>query len=869
MMSTRKQAGSSATPALGLFRRHWARWSSSIAGRLVAVLLSAGILALGALGALTAWRFDVALHEQAAAVTQVSERQLANRLVAEAQLARARLEALGTQAALRLRELARRKDVVKAVESKNDVTIRELFDVVAQTSALDRLIGFDSEGRVIGSDARNTVLNVHNQLKDSDLQPEVKRVLTNDNSRSSPRGYVNLHDLHPLLVAALGLPEKLAIAHIAVDPVFDDFGDLIGAIAGIRVLGHSEATLENFTTLSNAGVLIMRGDDVVSAAGPKGVAFSRPENTKAELLQSDDRKHVARCVPYYSGVEVCAFTEATAAVASRDQMFRIGADQNRALMSWFLASAAITLTVLVTALLFMVRHTTRGLSNLAAAAKAVAGGNLDILIRPSGVGEINALSIAFSRMLANLRTNVGQIRELAYFDAVTQLANREKMRIDAPAAMSRARSGALFFLDLDGFKSINDTYGHRAGDVVLKEVANRLSAYFSDAEGPWRNKGVNVARIGGDEFAVLLPELDSAVNFSDSARGIIQILRQPFVVGGTHATLGASIGIALFPAHGGSYEELLVNADLAMYLAKQNGRNSFAFFTQDLADKAKERMILESDLKDAIQKEELAVHYQPKVSCNNGRICGVEALVRWNHPRLGYVSPETFLGIAEEIGVIGDIDRLVIERAISEIGSLLNAGADLGLAVNVTATEISDPGFAKDIVQSLRRHHFPPERFELEMSEAVAIRNPKAVTSGLSQLRQIGVRLAIDDFGAGYSNLATLARLPFDTLKIDRSLVQSDTHDEEKRSIVRIALALANELGLDSVAEGVESAEDFKLVADEGAIMAQGHFFSPAVPLDELAALIATQSLATKHEQPFPQGVVGNVVAVPRFGRPK
>ena len=445
-------------------------------------------------------------------------------------------------------------------------------------------------------------------------------------------------------------------------------------------------------------------------------------------------------------------------------------------------------------------------------------------------------------MLGNLRNSMGRIEQLAYHDTVTALPNREKIRTDAPRLIN-SETGIVFFIDLDGFKSVNDTFGHRTGDALLKQVSERLVDYFDLlAESLSIEKRI-LARLAGDEFIVILADKKAITQAGHIAQTAIDRLNQPFYIGGPQVTIGASIGITEFPKDGTDYETILVNADLAMYAAKKNGRNSHAFYTVELADQARKRLRLESDLKAAVRNKELTVHYQPQLECESGRIRGVEALVRWNHPQFGFVSPSVFLPIAEEIGLVNEIDRFVIGHSIREIGALIEAGADLQLSVNVTATEIEDADFLASIATLLDRSGYPPPRLEIEVTESVALQNPKAVRQRVRRLRQMGVRLAIDDFGAGYSNLATLARLPIDTLKLDRTLLADVGSDTEKQSIVRVALGLAKELGLDSVAEGVETADEFSFVVQEGATMVQGYFFCPAVPLPDLVSLIGSHNL--------------------------
>ena len=836
-------------PLLVALRGAIKRIFHSTSMRLLTVVLAAGLVALTMIGSLTIFRLDSALKEQAKALEQLSESQLAHRLDGEAQLARARLEALEAQTAQQLRQLAQRADIGKAVASRNDITIADLLASVAKTSTFDALIAFDEEGRVIGASTAKDLLALNVKVRDSALAFNLRQILSK-NSRQNPQGHHGIRELEAEFLTALEMPVRLTIVHETLEPVFNDFGELIGALGAIRALAKSERTLEQFSSLSNSGVVIMQGREIVSAAGPPGVTFSHSESNASGLLLSDDNTHLARCVDYAISMKVCVFADSSVVTAGRDQMFGVGADQTRTLVGQLLFSAALILVMLVIALFIGIRHSTRGLSTLARAAEAVAGGNVDVPFTATGVGEVFSLGLAFERMLENLRANIGKIRQLAFFDGVTQLPNREKNQIDAPALIERFRSGALLFIDLDGFKLINDTFGHKVGDCLLQEVANRLGELLVLPKSGGDSGDVAIARVGGDEFVVMLPSM-SREAVSSIARKLIEGLQSPFEVSGLRMGIGASIGITLFPNDGSSYDGLLINADLAMYAAKKRGRNTFAFFTPEIAEQARERVVLENDLKEVVRAHQLAVKYQPKVSCRDGRICGVEALVRWNHPTKGNIPPDKFIAIAEETGLIADIDRFVLERATREIGELIKTGSDIVLAVNVSVVEMEDPCFSEDVIKILNQTGFPPSRLELEITETAAMRDPAVVGRRIASLRLIGIRFAIDDFGAGYSNLAALARLPFDAIKLDRSLIQDVRTDPEKQSIIRIALGLAQALGFETVAEGVETMEDFEFVAQEGATMAQGFLFSPALSLDELTAMLQPQRLAEMARHPY------------------
>jgi diguanylate cyclase (GGDEF)-like protein len=819
------------------------KFLSSIAARLIATVLATGILAFATIGGLAMFRLDLGLRKQAEALGHLSARQLSDRLDGEAQLARARIDAIGSETALRLRQLAERADVARAVASRNDITIRELLASVAKTSDMQRLIAFDPDGIPIGVNDPLDLLAINKGFHNSGFAPELSSIL-NNNSRSHPRGYQSTHAVPPELLKALRLPVHSEIAHEAFEPVFDDFGELIGALAGFRLLNRTESTLDNFSSLSNAGVVIMHGNEMVSAAGPKA-KFSQMSPDGHGLILSDDGAHVARCTDHGASLKVCTFTDASVVTATRDQMFRIGAAETRNLMRQFLAVAAATLVMLVVALLVGVRRATFGLSALASAARTVAAGNIDKPFKPVGVGEIYSLGLAFEWMLANLRDSMRKIRQLAYYDSVTGLANREKFRQDSIEVFGKSPRGSLWFIDLDGFKAINDSFGHKTGDLLLGKVSERLTIFLSEllGTGGAALEQLALGRVGGDEFVMIIPGEVNPEILGRMAKGLLERLCVPFEINGSRVSVGASIGITIFPVDGTGSEELLINADLAMYAAKQRGRNTFAFFTPELSEIARSRLALEQDLKDAVRARQLSVQYQPIVSCQDGTIHGVEALARWNHAELGSIAPERFIPIAEETGLIREIDRFVLQKAIEDIGVLIDNGVSVVLAVNISAATTEDPFLVDETKKLLATSGFDPAKLELEITESVAMRDPDNVTRSIVGLRQLGVRLAIDDFGAGYSNLATLARLPFDTVKLDRSLVGGLALDREKQTIVRLGLALAKELGFDTVAEGIEKMEDFALVANYGATFAQGYLFSAPISMEELWTVLQPSRL--------------------------
>ncbi|MGI8526891.1 MAG: diguanylate cyclase domain-containing protein [Pseudolabrys sp.] len=495
----------------------------SIRTRLVAIVLATGLIAFALIGGIALIRLDLGLKVQADAFGSWSEQQLADRLDGEAQLARARLEVLGAEMSQYLRQVAQRSDVAKAVASANDITIRELLIQVLTTSDIRGLIAVDEAGRVIGANAPPDLLAVNANIQ-ALIGNDLRRVLK-DNNRSRPHGYEAVGELPPALLATLNWAARLPIAHISLEPVFDEFGELIGALVAIRPLAKVEPTLEHFSTLSNAGVVVLQGGEIVSAAGPANVKFAAVEPGAHALARSSDKAHVARCAEYEGSLKVCTFTDASVLRSTRDRVFKIGAEQTQFLMRQFLISAAATLGFLVVAILFGVRHAMRGLSTLASAANAVAGGDVNVPFKAQGVGEVYSLSVAFEQMLANLRASMKKISELAFFDTVTGLSNREKIRTDAVEIIRRSKCGTLFFIDLDGFKAINDTFGHRTGDLLLKNVAGRLTESLAKKMNGIPGPRPTIGRVGGDEFVVLAPGVEDETTISDIAKYLIQVLR--------------------------------------------------------------------------------------------------------------------------------------------------------------------------------------------------------------------------------------------------------------------------------------------------------------------------------------------------------
>jgi diguanylate cyclase (GGDEF)-like protein len=382
---------------------------------------------------------------------------------------------------------------------------------------------------------------------------------------------------------------------------------------------------------------------------------------------------------------------------------------------------------------------------------------------------------------------------------------------------------AIHLLDLDRFKEVNDTLGHVFGDTLLKSVAERIRATVSDTDV--------VARLGGDEFAILqtLPDGDDAAR--QVAKGLLEAVREPFKLGDHQVNVETSIGIALAPDHGQEAEQLLKTADLALYKAKSDGRNTYRLFKPEMELQARARHALEIDLRNAIAGNEFELHYQPIIAAANRTICGVEALVRWRHPRRGLVAPDNFIPLAEETGLIVPLGEWVLRTACADAAGW---PAHIKLAVNLSSVQFRQGDLMAMVTSALKDSGLPPDRLELEVTESVLLQNNDENLALLHQFRALGISIALDDFGTGYSSLSYLQRFPFDKLKIDRSFVGNLTTRADCVAIVSAVAGLAHALDMTTTAEGVETEEQFMLLQAAGCGQAQGYLFGKPRHKDDL-----------------------------------
>ncbi|MEH2531383.1 diguanylate cyclase (GGDEF)-like protein/PAS domain S-box-containing protein [Bradyrhizobium sp. AZCC 1588] len=453
--------------------------------------------------------------------------------------------------------------------------------------------------------------------------------------------------------------------------------------------------------------------------------------------------------------------------------------------------------------------------------------------------------VATHEDITDQRQSEVKIEYMAHHDALTDLANRVLLNDRLEHALGRVSGGemvAVHHLDLDQFKAVNDTLGHPCGDKLLRSVAERLRRLVGDSD--------TIARMGGDEFVIVQAPISDPADATSLAQGVIDALSEPYEIDGQQAVIGVSIGISVGPGDGSNPDKLLRNADLALYRAKSDGRSTFRFFEPAMDLQMQTRRIMEQDLRKALPAGEFELHYQPVVNLASKEISGFEALIRWNHPTKGMISPAAFIPLAEEIGFIVPMGEWVIRQACATAAQWPD---NLHVAVNISAIQFRSPGLMQVIVGALAASGLAPTRLEIEITESVLLHNKEATLALLHQLRALGIRIAMDDFGTGYSSLTYLQSFPFDKIKIDRSFIKNITENSSSLNIVRAVAALANGMGMTATAEGVETAEQLHSIASEGCTEMQGFLFSKPLP----AAEIERQFLSGRG----PRAAQGRIVA--------
>ena len=444
------------------------------------------------------------------------------------------------------------------------------------------------------------------------------------------------------------------------------------------------------------------------------------------------------------------------------------------------------------------------------------------------LGAARMAGIAIDRGLAEER-----IRFLAEHDSLTGLPNRslldQELEDILASAEAQGRSVAVGFLDLDNFKLVNDSLGHYAGDLLLKVVATRI--------GQAAGAGGLVARIGGDEFILVLQETEAG--FPERLKAVREVVARPLVIEDVELQVTCSMGMACFPQHGRTASQLFANADMAMYRVKENGRDGFEVFSDEMAEKANRKLLRSEELRRALQRDEFVLHFQPQKNLKTGAVSGVEALVRWQHPREGLIHPDGFVALAEETGLIVDLGAVVLHKACSQAKAWQDQGMPpLRMGVNMSARQFQEAGMTAQVAAALAASGLDPQWLEIEITESLIMRDVKASVAKMEELTELGVSLALDDFGTGYSSLSTLKSFPLSRLKIDRSFITDIPGDAEDIAITSAIISLAQKLGLAVIAEGVETGEQADFLLQAGCQDIQGYFFSRPLPASDIAAFL-------------------------------
>ena len=504
--------------------------------------------------------------------------------------------------------------------------------------------------------------------------------------------------------------------------------------------------------------------------------------------------------------------------------------------------------VFISAAMLVFRATTvKPLRNLTSQLRLVGRDRSNLLgaIGAQGVSEIQELAVNFNKMAAELGDLYATLENMAFHDSLTGLPNRNRFqeRLTGLAAtrVGEARPFAVLLMDLDRFKAVNDTLGHHIGDELLREFGRRLQQTMLNRhsgavvahECPATNDGCLIARIGGDEFAAIIPDLKSMEHAVGIAQGLIRALEEPCMIRGYKLALGSSIGVAIYPQHGVDPNTLMRRADIAMYHAKST-RRGFALYQSTLDEHTLHQLTLESDLNRAIERDELFLEYQPQIELGSGRICGVEALVRWMHPDKGLIGPVDFIPLAEQTGIVQRLTGWVLDRALSDCARWQRDGYGFGVSVNLSPVNLHHPGILKLISVALDKWQINSRSLTLELTESAVMTDPEHAIRVLGILASAGINVSIDDFGTGHCSLSYIKKLPVHEIKIDRSFVLEMNDDQSDRVIVRSTIGLAHNMNLTVIAEGVEDAITLGNLRDLGCDKAQGYHVGRPMPMSGL-----------------------------------
>jgi polar amino acid transport system substrate-binding protein len=445
--------------------------------------------------------------------------------------------------------------------------------------------------------------------------------------------------------------------------------------------------------------------------------------------------------------------------------------------------------------------------------------------------ELQAIYKELELTQQQLQQQLKEKEKLAYYDQLTGLPNRgmlwKQLSLEILAAEKNKTKVAVLFMDLDNFKNVNDSLGHKSGDELLKKIGNIISKFV--------NEDIIAARLGGDEFVLIIKDVEGNDKVTDICSRIINEFKIPLVINNREFYITASIGAVKYPEDGQNAHTLLKNADIAMYNAKEHGGNRYKLFNNEMNLRIMEKLELENGLRDAHRNNEFCIHYQPQISINNNKVVGVEALIRWNHPQKGLIPPSKFIPIAEETGLIIQIGEWILKRACEQFVEWKRIGIEPSqIAVNISAAQFEQSNFIVMVKKILEETGISPECLELEITESTAMKNLEYTIKVIKELRELNIKVSLDDFGTGYSSLNYLMRLPINTLKIDKSFLDNIKQNSNEELIAKAIISLAKKMRLNVVAEGVETNEQLRFLREQNCDIAQGYLFSKPVPEDEV-----------------------------------
>ncbi len=503
---------------------------------------------------------------------------------------------------------------------------------------------------------------------------------------------------------------------------------------------------------------------------------------------------------------------------------------------------AIVIVTLIISLILLNSLLSVPLKRLLDGIGIIAKGDYSHKISIKNNDELGLISREFNKMAQTINERESQLDELAHYDVLTKMPNRAMFLKSLENAINRAERNktklAVFFLDLDEFKSINDTLGHNIGDKLLVKVASNLSQVM--------RRNDLLARIGGDEFNILIEDLSSAVTAEEIAHKMVEQMNLPIVIDNNQMHITGSIGIAIYPDDARDSMTLLKNADIAMYNAKDNGKNRYKFFSQELSISLENRTKMLKELKEALKKDEFKLYYQPKFSLENGYIYAAEALIRWENPTLGFVTPDQFIPLAEESGEIIKIGAWVIEQACKDFASWKEQGLPISqVSVNVSNVQFSQHNIIRTLQNAIEKAGIAPQSLEIEMTESYVYENSDKALEVLHKIREIGIDIAMDDFGTGYSSMSYLKQLPLSRLKIDKSFIDDIPHNDDDVEITKIIIALAKVMGLEITAEGIETQEQIQFLQELDCNEGQGYICSKPLPNKNFIDLVKNNDVCT------------------------